>query len=95
MKERGQTNPETSGRGDGEQKKHKRERAKEAKRHTEWAQSWLRFYGCGKTPQRKQHKERISLAYGSRGLMVRDVREEVAGSRQLELQLRIHISNHK
>lgn len=33
------------------------------------------------TPQRKQHKERISLAYGSRGLMVRDVREEVAGSR--------------
>lgn len=25
--------------------------------HTEWAQSWLCFYGCGKTPQPKQHKK--------------------------------------
>lgn len=49
------------------------------------AQSWLRFYGCGKTPQRKQHTERISLADGSRGLMVRDVqrgssRQQAAGT---------------
>lgn len=76
MKKRGQTNPETSGKGDEDGKKSINRREKEAKRHTEWAQSWLCFYGCGKTPQPKQHKERISLAYGSRGLMVCDVHRE-------------------